>query len=289
VGYWERELLNTSRGTFEIFIKGEGEPLCITHHYSVFNQTGDYFAETFTKTNKVFLVNLRETGQSEKAIEPYQLSMLESIFDLEAIREKLGFVKWGFAGHSTGGMLGIIYGIYFSNSVDFNVIVGAAAREYMTFSKDCIYNPEHPKFNRMQELIEMLKRPDLPTEKRNKLKTERTKLSLFEPDKYDELFSQSISKEISAIRLNFFSRELQVYDVSKKLGFILTPTLIICGKYDVQCPVIYSIEMNDEIPNSKLVIFERSNHYPFLEESERFMNEYKLFIKEQNSLTGQFS
>lgn len=125
----------------------------------------------------------------------------------------------------------------------------------MTFSKACIYNPEHPKFNRMQELIEILKRPDLLTEKRNKLKAERTKLSLFEPDKYDELFSLSISKEISAIRLNFFSRELQVYDVSKKLGFIVTPTLIMFGRYDV--------------------------HYPFLEESERFVDEYKLFIKEQ--------
>lgn len=123
MGYWEKELLNTSRGIFEIFIKGEGKPLCMTHHYSVFNQTGDYFAETFTKTNKVFLVNLRETGHSEKAVEPYQLSMLESIFDLEAIREKLGF-----AGHSTGGMLGIIYGIYFSNSLDFNVIVGGSCK-----------------------------------------------------------------------------------------------------------------------------------------------------------------
>ncbi|MFJ7730895.1 hypothetical protein ACIQXF_03295 [Lysinibacillus sp. NPDC097231] len=27
--------------------------------------------ETFTETNKVFLVNLRETGHSEKAKEPY--------------------------------------------------------------------------------------------------------------------------------------------------------------------------------------------------------------------------
>ncbi len=67
--------------------------------------------ETFTETNKVFLVNLRETGHSEKAKEPYQLSRLESIFDLEALREKLGFVKWGFVGHSTGGILGIVSGI----------------------------------------------------------------------------------------------------------------------------------------------------------------------------------
>ncbi|MFD1738625.1 alpha/beta fold hydrolase [Bacillus salitolerans] len=284
MGNWERNLLKTSRGVFEVFVKGEGEPLCVTHHYSEFNQSGDYFAETFTKTNKVFLINLREAGNSEKAKEPYQLSFLETIFDLEAIREELGFYKWGFAGHSTGGVLGIIYGINFSKSLKFNVIVGAAAREYMTFSKDCIYNPKHSKFNRMQELIETLKCSDLSSKKRKELKVERTKLSLFEPEKYDELFSPNISKGMSAIRMDFFSRELQVYDVTKKLGFISTPTLIICGRYDVQCPVIYSIEMEEGIPNSKLVIFEKSNHYPFLEEAEQFTVEYNSFINEHQSL-----
>lgn len=166
MGNWERNLLKTSRGVFEVFVKGEGEPLCVTHHYSEFNQTGDYFAEPFTKTNKVFLINLREAGSSEKAIEPYQLSFLDTILDIEAIRIELGFDKWGFAGHSTGGMLGIIYGIYFSNSLKFNVIVGAAAREYMTFSKECIYNPKHSEFNRMQELNETLKRLDLQSKRR---------------------------------------------------------------------------------------------------------------------------
>ncbi|SET93258.1 proline iminopeptidase [Salinibacillus kushneri] len=230
------------------------------------------------------MINLREAGHSEKAKEPYQLSFLETIFDIEAIREELGFERWGFAGHSTGGMLGIIYGIYFSNSLNFNVIVGAAAREYMTFSKDCIYNPKHSEFTRMQELNETLKRLDIHSKRRIELKVERTKLSLFDPEKYDELFSENISKGMSAIRMDFFSRELQVYDVTKKLEFISTPTLILCGRYDVQCPVKYSIEMEEGIPNSKLVIFEKSNHYPFLEEAEQFTKEYNLFIKKHQSL-----
>ncbi len=181
-------------------------------------------------------------------------------------------------------MLGIIYGIYFSKSLTFNVIVGAAAREYMTFSKDCIYNPKHSQFTRMQELNETLKRSGISSEKRKELKIERTKLSLFDPEKYDELFCLNISKGMSAIRMDFFSRELQVYDVTKKLEFISTPTLIICGRNDVQCPVLYSIEMEEGIPNSKLVIIEKSNHYPFLEEAQQFIEEYNLFIKEHQSL-----
>ncbi|KAB2391112.1 MULTISPECIES: alpha/beta fold hydrolase [Bacillus cereus group] len=278
---WRKNLISTSRGNFEVFVKGKGEPLCVTHHYSEFNETGDYFAETFTKTHRVYLVNLRETGNSEKALEPYQLSMLETIFDLEAIREALGLDQWGFAGHSTGGMLGIIYGIYFSNSLRYNIIVGASAREYLTFSSECIYNSDHPRFTRMQELNESLKRSDLSAEARKELSIERTKMSLFEPKRYSELFKLNITKKMSAARLNYFSRELQIYDVTKKLKLITSPTLIMCGKYDVQCPLPYSLEMKELIPNSKLVIFNESNHYPFLEESKLFSKELDLFLEEQ--------
>ncbi|MGA9226341.1 MAG: alpha/beta hydrolase, partial [Mesobacillus sp.] len=110
---WVQQIINTKRGEFEIFIKGSGEPVCVTHHYSEFNSSGDYFAETFTEMNKVILVNLREAGQSAKAEEPYQLSMIEAVLDLESIREALCLPSWNFAGHSTGGMLGVLYGIHF--------------------------------------------------------------------------------------------------------------------------------------------------------------------------------
>jgi len=42
--------------------------------------------------------------------------------------------------------------------------------------------------------------------------------------------------------------------------------------------------MEEGIPNSKLVIFDKSNHYPFLEEAQQFIEEYNLFIKEHQSL-----
>ncbi|MGI2326708.1 alpha/beta fold hydrolase [Planococcus sp. YIM B11945] len=284
---WDRKLLSTARGDFEVFTKGEGPPLCVTHHYSEFNETGDYFAESFTKTNQVYLVNLREAGSSEKAVHPYQLSMLETVLDLEAIREALNIDKWGFAGHSTGGMLGIVYAIYFSDMLSFNVVVGAAARDYMTFSDNCIYNSGHHQFARMQELMEMLKRPELPAERKRALKIERTKLSLADPTKYEEYFSKNISKEMSAIRLNFFSRELHMFDVTKKLAFISTPTLIICGRFDVQCPLEYSEEMAELIPNSTLSIFDKSNHYPFLEEAVVFKEAYRVFIENSTEVSSQ--
>ena len=127
--------------------------------------------------------------------------------------------------------------------------------------------------------MESIKQPDVPLERKRELKVQRTKLSLWDPDKYDEYFSSDISKEMSGVRLNFFSRELHVFDVTKKLALAVTPTLIICGRHDVQCPIEYSIEMGKLIPNASLAIFERSNHYPFLEEAEQFIETYQSFRK----------
>ena len=85
------ETTNGQHETWHIraFTKGSGEPLCITHHYSQFNETGDYFADVFTATHRVLLINLRDAGNSAKAQVENELSMIETIHDLEAIREAL--------------------------------------------------------------------------------------------------------------------------------------------------------------------------------------------------------
>lgn len=277
VNMWKQQMVVTKRGVFEVFIKGKGAPLCVTHHYSTFNKSGDYFAEVFTSSYKVFLINLREAGHSERMMEPYQLSMVETIYDLEAIRTACGLSKWGFAGHSTGGMLGVLYGIHYSQCLSCLILVGAAAREYASNSLDCIYHNQHPSYKKMQQLLNKITDVTLTAEERGLSKVERTKLSLFYPSKYHEYFNREIRKDLNRRRLAFFSREVKIFDVTKQLYRIQTPTFILCGRHDVQCPVNYSIEMAELIPSAHLKLFEESNHYPFLEEPTLFKQEVLKF------------
>jgi len=267
---WTREMIETSRGNFEVFVKGEGEPICISHHYSEFNETGDYFADIFTDNNKVFLVNLKGAGNSDKGSNAHELSMVDAVLDLEEIRKVIGLSSWTFAGHSTGGMIGVIYGIHFSSSLKSLILVGSSAREYTSSSSKCIYNEGHPKFKRMQELIELLKLPNLSEDERKRLSKERTQLSLFKPENYERYFSKNIVKKMSANRMNFFIREQLIFDVTRQLPAVKTKTVILCGRHDVQCPVDFSIEMSELIPDASLHIFEQSNHYPFIEEEFEF-------------------
>ncbi|WP_157407001.1 alpha/beta fold hydrolase [Bacillus cereus] len=275
---WRQQIINTKRGTFELFTQGNGESLCITHHYSQFNETGDYFADVFTATHRVFLINLRDTGRSVTAQSENELSMIETIHDLEAIREALQLPTWHFAGHSTGGMLGLLYAITYPNSLQSLVLVGAAASNY-TETPFCIYHPEHPQFHYMQKLIENLKNPLLTSEERKELSTKRTKLSLYKPENYNSYFCKPIQKTMSASRMNAFTNEYLSFDLRKNLPSIQTKTLIICGRHDVQCPIQYSIDMHEGIRNSIFVTLEESNHYPFLEEAAQFTSTTQTFYK----------
>jgi proline iminopeptidase len=274
---WKQQIINTKRGTFEIFTKGNGEPLCITHHYSQFNNTGDYLADVFTSTHRVFLINLRDAGNSVKAQSENELSMIETIHDLEAIRESLQLPTWHFAGHSTGGMLGLLYAVTYPNSLQSLVVVGAAASNY-TETPFCIYHPEHPQFHYMQELIENLKNPHLTKQERKELSTKRTKLSLYKPENYNSYFCKPIQKTMSVSRMNAFAKEYSSFDLKEYLPSIKSKTLIMCGKHDVQCPIQYSIEMHEGIRNSIFVPFEYSNHYPFLEEADQFTSTTQEFL-----------
>lgn len=266
---WKQQLIHTDRGTFELFTKGHGEPLCITHLYSQFNETGDYFADSFASLYQVILINLKDAGNSVTASQEDELSMKETIEDLEAIREALHISSWHFAGHSTGGMLGLLYAINYPRSLQSLVVVGAAASDYSKL-KDCIYHPEHPQFAYTQQLIEDLKLPHLTKEERTTLSTERTKLSLYKPEQYESYFSKPIYKTMAASRMNYFSKEFRSFDLREQLASITTKTLIICGKHDVQCPIASSLQIHEGIRNSSFIPFKDSNHYPFLEEEEKF-------------------
>jgi proline iminopeptidase len=66
-------------------------------------------------------------------------------------------------------------------------------------------------------------------------------------------------------------------DYKKRLGEILAPTLVMVGRHDLQTPVGCSQELIDGISGARLVVFERSGHFPFIEEREGFeraLNEF---------------
>jgi proline iminopeptidase len=69
-------------------------------------------------------------------------------------------------------------------------------------------------------------------------------------------------------------------DYKERLPELQVPTLLCVGRHDPQTPVPCSQELADGIPRTRLVIFEQSGHFPFLEEPDRFLAEVTGFFDE---------
>lgn len=268
---WEKMLIDTDRGTFELFGSGNGEPLCITHLYSAFDERGYTFANPFTSFYRVYLINLRGCGNSVEAETAEQFSMYNSVKDLEAIRIALGYEKWGFAGHSAGGMLALKYSIIAPTSLTKIVAGGAAASKEYSSDEDCIYCNKNSNYPRVMEIIQQLNDVTTPIEPRKRLSYEWSKMSFYSEEKLKKALQIPSSGKTVGARLEYFiKKEIPRFDLRESLVNVTIPSYIYAGKYDAQCPYKYGVEIANLIPGAKFTTFERSNHNPFVEEIGKF-------------------
>jgi pimeloyl-ACP methyl ester carboxylesterase len=68
-------------------------------------------------------------------------------------------------------------------------------------------------------------------------------------------------------------------DYRGRLAGVAAPALIIVGRHDPQTPVACAEELAAGLPRACLRRFEHSEHYPFIEEPERFWAEIAAFLQ----------
>lgn len=205
--------------------------------------------------------------------------MKEAVKDLESIRQALKIRRWAFAGHSTGGMLGLQYAIDEPESLT-RLIPGCttASKEYASHEK-CLYSSNNKNFGRIIEIMELLNNPRTVKEERKKLGHEWDLMSYHTEEKLNEASNRANSGQTVGDNLDYFRKvEVRNYDVRINLEKINIPVYIFAGRHDTQCPVEFGIEIHEYIPHSELTIFEESNHNPFIEEEEKFKEFVKMTV-----------
>ncbi|HEU4745008.1 MAG TPA: alpha/beta hydrolase [Anaerolineales bacterium] len=77
----------------------------------------------------------------------------------------------------------------------------------------------------------------------------------------------------------FNDKEAATMDLRPQLKKIRVPTLIIVGRHDFITNVAMAEGMAKQIPDARLLIFEDSGHYAFVEEPEKFYRVIKEFVE----------
>ncbi len=82
------------------------------------------------------------------------------------------------------------------------------------------------------------------------------------------------------VRSKWLQVALQL-DYRKRLNEIRIPTLVTVGRLDLQTPVGCGEELVNGIAGARLVVFEQSGHFPFIEERDTFTRLLEEFLMEE--------
>jgi len=264
-------------------VKGSGAPVVTFHGAPGIgdcNEAMEYFSPLFNEFTFVFF-DFRGSGLSDDA-SPFTYTHKQYVEDAEALVNYLGIKEFALFGGSYGGFIALEYALKYPERLTHLILRGTAgSSEIIKDAEENALKSGLPGITK--ELISALLRGNIRDEEElKKIFTAIYPLySTRRETKKEEKEDLSQKRYHLVTHNTFFSKEFPLYDIRSKLCEISTPTLILAGVADWVTPPKYSLELHLLIPNSKLVIFEKSGHSIHKDEPEKFLKEIKTFLKKK--------
>lgn len=258
----------------------EGAPVLIAHHggggigslaepKSTFGPLSDRF--------RVIVFDARGCGLSE-AVPPY--SHAQWAADVDGLREWAGAEQIVVAGGSYGGFIAMEYALAYPDRVSAMILRDTSAdRSNLAIARENARNQTRVEVNweNFDRYWSGHIRDDAD------LKACWAELIPLYDFEYDPVASNA-RVEAGSYRHEAhnwcFQHNAPVYDLKPKLSSVTCPTLITVGRTDWVTPVSSAETIAELIPNSKLVVFEKSGHSPQFEEAELFQQTMRDFLAE---------
>lgn len=261
------------RDGLAVYRIGEGPPILLMPGPHHFQQPGDGSAAPLIDGltalgRQVISFDPPGVGRSSRLARVSMAEMHECADEALAAAGVDGTVD--AIGHSMGGLAVLVYAIERPDRVRRLVLVGTGTggRAYMT-APGALWNRSHPQFWRMALLgmLQMAWRGRAP------------ELLLFNFIRRCSFVDRRMATTVGVTWRDWlrprrgrtdWHQVARRLDYGPRLSELRLPTLILCGRRDPQYPPSCSEELADGIAGSHVAWFERSGHFPFLEEPEAF-------------------
>ena len=242
----------------------------------------------FLETNFTLVyIDPRGTGDVAPLTDLAQLSSDHMVDDLEALRQHLGLSRLVLLGHAHGGFIAMKYALKYPARMAQLIIV------------DCIL------FNNLEDDIRLVNE-NLQRHPRRKEPHWETAIARFK-DEYAARTTEALRENLQTTAVLYFNYygqsqravferslhegKLSIHNFDQFLRSDLVrynldgletrlnvPTLLLYGMYDPYFIRASARQLHFSIRNSKLEIFERSGHFPWMEESAHFAEVFKAFV-----------
>jgi proline iminopeptidase len=203
--------------------------------------------------------------------------------DLEALRTHLELDSFALIGHSHGGYIALNYALKYQRHVSHLLPL------------DAQLGVEEPGQDLQRTLPELAKDPRLADASKAfgepwRLESDRDLAVLLErilPLYFMNPEGEGLTAFREYVRMNRIAvTTMQATDTSDgrflvrdKLNTIHVPTLVLVGRHDFICSPVQAQIIHESIRGSKLAIFEKSGHFPWLEEPDLFFSTVTNFLK----------
>ncbi len=251
---------------------GEGLPLLAMHGGLGFDHT--YFRpwlDPLAERAEIIYYDHRGNGRSGRPTSWEGITHGTWADDAEALRRHLGLERMVLFGHSYGGFLALEYALRYPERLAGLILCNTAPA--FDFPEAILANAKSRGTpEQYAALVQGLSAP-VPDDAAL-ARFARTIAPLYFHNSGPELPHQVFAQiRFSAAALNHaFGVCAPRFNVVGRLRDIATPTLVIGGRDDfIMPPAFGAVRLAAGLPDRELVVFERSGHFPFAEEAERFL------------------
>ena len=256
----------------------DNELIVLIHGYGSWLQGYDEIVPLLAKKFLVLRSDLRGHGESDKPIIKNNYEETRKLYKIETFAEdnylllkNLGFLdkydKLFVYGHSMGGMISQVFALKYSNILGKLILGSTAPSMYSEGMENAIKDYKSGKLGDLKETFMLIAKSAYT------LRFKKNHPEALEKDVAPKL--KCPHEVIFGATENF----LYDFDVTEDLKNLNIPVLILTGDRDSLIPPKRSHELNELIPNSKLVIFEKQNHGINVEIPKKVVHEIIDFIE----------
>lgn len=264
-------------------IGGNGVPCLVLGHPIVYPRT---FSKSLRQNIKFIFLGLRHDAQSENSMETGKIMLETYMKDIEHARHTLGLDKIAVLGHSGHGMMALEYARKYPQNTSHVIMIGTPPLMNEVYRKAM---DEYWEKQASDERKMILKRnlEQLPKDKLDSMTPSRRYISTYlaytpriwyNPN-YDFTWGFEGYEYDMDVLNRVWGEVLAAYNIAAVSGEIKTPVFLAMGKHDYVAPHYLWDGCREKWPSLTFFFFEKSGHWPMLEEQELFDKKLVEWIK----------
>jgi len=228
--------------------------------------------ERLAASRRVVFFDQPGTGQSWPVGPEDSVSLAEVIDSMEAIRKGLDAPCLILIGHSWGGYVAMTYALRYPANVEAMILVDSVAAKIA--STEYLFGALFPDIAVQLRGLSA----EYPEQVQMYIRL-TTAMSFYSPEIRDRIIA-AMGRVGYNSRLEVLEKEAEAHDLTGELRALAMPVLVTTGRFDANVAPRIAWTLHQAIPRSSLVVFERSGHYPMLEEPERFVAVIDEFLRQ---------